>query len=92
MEERPFSVSSRNPWLLLWLLTSGPLRPKIVAYEKLTDLGVQPLNSRSCSAAPLPLSFSNARAACSSNVSSKRRSGWMDLIVLGQIGHRGLLP
>jgi hypothetical protein len=92
MEERPFFVSSRNPWLLLWLLTSGPLRPKIVAYEKLTDLGVQPLNSRSCSAAPLPLSFSNARAACSSNVSSKRRSGWMDLIVLGQIGHRGLLP
>lgn len=30
-----------------------------MAYEKLTDLGVQPLNSRWCSAAPLPLSFSN---------------------------------
>lgn len=30
-----------------------------MAYETLTDLGVQPLNSRWCSAAPLPLSFSN---------------------------------
>ncbi|WP_234681012.1 hypothetical protein [Bradyrhizobium monzae] len=83
MEERPCFVSSRNPWLLLWLLTFGPLRPKIVAYEKLTDLGMQPLNSRSCPAAPWLLSFSNAHAGCSSNVSSERRSGWMDLIVLG---------
>jgi hypothetical protein len=53
MEERPFFVSSRNPWLLLWLLTSGPLRPKIVAYEKLTDLGVQPLMLQVSAGSPL---------------------------------------